>query len=32
MLGTVLAFHLPGTIVLRILPAPVELIDFLLGL
>ena len=32
MLGAVFAFQLPGSIVLRILPAPVELIDFLLGL
>ena len=32
MLGTVLAFQLPRAIVLCILPASVELVNFLLGL
>ena len=32
MLRPVFAFLLPGSIVLCILPAPIELIDFLLGL
>ena len=32
MLGPILAFHLPGFIVLRILPAAIKLVDFLFRL